>query len=279
MRPKPPSVRNDSRASVASRVATAVPRPVSALANSFPAGDVIPPHHHSRAQLIFGVQGVMTVQAGSGLWVVPPSHALWMPAGVEHTIRMSGQVEMRTIYIDPKHMRRAPGECRVLFVSPLLRELILRAMSIPRMYDERGMDGRIMQLILDEVVLLRPQPLGLRMPSDTRLLRLCDRVLSNLSDCTSIVQLGEEVGLSERSIIRLFPKETGMSFGRWQKQARLMKAFELFDQGRSVTYVALELGYSSPSAFSKMFRRWMGTAPAAMLADERNQSMECRSMA
>jgi AraC-like DNA-binding protein/quercetin dioxygenase-like cupin family protein len=273
MRPKPPPLPNDSRSSVASRMATAVARPISALASSYSAGTVIPFHYHSRAQLIFGVQGVMMVQAGSGLWLVPPSHALWMPAGVEHTIRMSGQVEMRTIYIDPLRMRHAFGECQVLLVSPLLRELILRAMHIPRMYDEHGMDGRIMQLILDEVILLRPQPLGLRMPSDMRLLRLCEHVLSNLSDSASIGQLGEEVGLSERSIIRLFPKETGMSFGRWQKQARLMKAFELFDQGRSVTYVALELGYSSPSAFSKMFRRWMGAAPAAVLADERKETL------
>lgn len=272
MRPEPPSDRSDSRASPASRAATAVPRPVSALANSYAEGAVIPLHHHSRAQLIFGVQGVMTVQAGEGMWVVPPSHALWMPAGMEHTIRMGGQVEMRTLYIDPGQVRRAPGECQVLFVSPLLRELILRAMNVPRMYDERGMDGRIMRLILDEIALLRPQPLGLRMPNDPRLLRLCERVLSNLSDSTPIAQLGAEVGLSERSIIRLFPKETGMSFGRWLKQARLMKAFELFDQGRSVTYVALELGYASPSAFSKMFRRWMGAAPAAMLADERNRA-------
>src|SRR3712207_4179211 len=137
MRPKPPSV-HDSRASVASRMATAVPRPVSALADSYSAGAVIPPHRHTRAQLIFGVQGVMTVQADSSLWVVPPTHALWVPTGVEHTIRMGGRVEMRTVYIDPTYMQCAPEGCKVFFVSPLLRELILRAMSIPRMYDEHG---------------------------------------------------------------------------------------------------------------------------------------------
>lgn len=251
-------------------MATIVARPVSALASSYSAGAIIPPHYHTRAQLIFGVQGVMTVQASDGLWVVPSSYALWVPAGVEHAIRMTGQVEMRTVYIDPVQMRRASEECQVLFVSPLLRELILRAMRIPKLYEESGMDGRIMQLILDEMVLLRPQPLGLRMPHDARLLRLCERVLGHLSDSPSITRLGMEVGLSERSIIRLFPKETGMSLGRWQMQARLMKAFELFDQGRSVTYVALELGYSSPSAFSKMFRRWMGVAPTTMLAEDRN---------
>ena len=266
MGPKPPSFDHDPRASAASRAATAVPRAVTALAGSYASGSSIPSHHHTRAQLIFGIQGVMLVQAGSGLWVVPPSHALWMPAGMEHSIRMSGQVEMRTLYLDPDHLQAGRRECQVLFVSALLRELIVRAMTIPRMYDHNGMDGRIMQLILDEVALLRPQPLGLRMPADPRLLRLCNRVLADLSRTTPIGQLGEEAGLSERSVIRLFPKETGMSFGRWQNQARLMKAFELFDQGRSITYVALELGYSSPGAFSKMFRRWMGTGPAALLA-------------
>lgn len=253
-------------------MATAVPRPIAALASSYGPGAVIAPHFHSRAQLIFGIRGVMMIEAGSGLWVVPPSHALWVPAGVEHAIRMSGQVEMRTIYIDTERMANAPGECQVLLVSRLLRELILRAMGIPRMYDEHGMDGRIMQLILDETALLCPQPLGLHMPSDPRLRRLCEHVLANLSDQASITQLGAKVGLSERSIIRMFPRETGMSFGRWQKQARLMKAFELFEQGHSVTYVALELGYSGPGAFSKMFRRWMGASPGQARADERDRA-------
>lgn len=98
----------------------------------------------------------MTVQAGKGLWVVPSSYALWVPAGMDHAIRMSGQVEMRTLYIAQAQMQHASEECRVLFVLPLLRELILRAMHISKLYDEGGMDGRIMQLILDEVILLRP---------------------------------------------------------------------------------------------------------------------------
>jgi AraC-like DNA-binding protein len=73
--------------------------------------------------------------------------------------------------------------------------------------------------------------------------------------------------LCSKRIMRLFPKETGLSLRRWHNQARLLKAFELFEQGRSVTSVALDVGYSSPSAFAKMFRRAMGRAPMAMLGD------------
>jgi AraC-like DNA-binding protein/quercetin dioxygenase-like cupin family protein len=244
MRPKPPQARPKSGITdfAASDAAEAVPRPVAALVDSFKPGAVIPAHAHKRAQLIFAVKGTMTVRAAGGLWILPPSHALWVPGGVARGIR---------------------NDCHVLFVSPLLRELIVRAMELPALYEESGMEGRVMQLILEEIASLPAQPLGLRMPRDPRLLRLCEAVLRDVSLTDSIGQLGASVGLSERSVIRLFPKETGLSFGRWHKQARLLKAFELFEQGESVTRVAFELGYSGPSAFAKMFRRMLGKVPLA----------------
>jgi transcriptional regulator GlxA family with amidase domain len=143
----------------------------------------------------------------------------------------------------------------------LLRELIVRAVEIPLLYDERGTEARLMSLLLDEIAAAAPQPLGLPMPGDPRLQRLCELVLENLSQPAILSRLGAAVGLSERSVIRLFPKETGMSFRRWHEQARLLKAYELFDERRSVTAVALEVGYSTPAAFTKMFRRALGKPP------------------
>jgi AraC-like DNA-binding protein len=206
----------------------------------------------------------MTVRAEGGLWILPASHALWMPAGVMHEIRASGPVEMRTLYVDGRHAGAIRNECHVIFVSPLLRELIVRAMDVPRLYDEGGMDGRLMTLILDEVARLPAQPLGLRMPRDARLLKLCELVLRDVCTTDSVASLGAAVGLSERSVTRLFPRETGLSFRRWQNQARLLRAFELLELGKSLTHVALEVGYATPSAFAKMFRRTLGKAPTAM---------------
>lgn len=236
------------------------------MADSLPAGAAIPEHSHRRAQLIYAHTGTMKVRAAGNLWMLPASHALWMPPGVVHEIRMAGPVEMRTLYIEPRHAGRIGRDCRVLFVSPLLRELILRAMELPLLYDVRGMEGRVMALILDELAALPAQPLGLRMPADARLLRLCERVLDDLSVRPRIAALGAAVGLSERSVARLFLRQTGMSFGRWLQQAKLLRAFELFEQGRSVTRVALELGYAGPSAFTKMFRRSLGKTPTSLAA-------------
>jgi AraC-like DNA-binding protein len=260
MRPKPPFTRPAGGApDLAS--AESLPRPVTALADSFVPGAVIPAHRHQRAQLIYAVKGTMTVKAPTSMWLLPTSHALWVPGSVVHEVAMNTAVEMRTLYVQPRHSGRLGRECRVIYVSPLLRELIARAMELPALYDMRGADRRVMSMILDEIASLPSQPLALRMPTDSRLRRACETALRDLSSAPSLERLCATVGLSERSLMRLFPMETGMTFGEWQAQARLLKAFELFDEGHNITRVALELGFSTPGAFAKMFRRLTGQSP------------------
>ena len=60
--------------------------------------------------------------------------------------------------------------------------------------------------------------------------------------------------------------ETGLTFGAWQRQARLLRALELLGTGLGVGDVAFTLGYESISAFIAMFRRTFGTTPARYFA-------------
>ena len=62
---------------------------------------------------------------------------------------------------------------------------------------------------------------------------------------------------------RLFQSQTGLSFGGWRQQARLLEAMGRLGRGAPVTQVALDLGYDSVSAFSAMFRRAAGASPSA----------------
>src|SRR5262245_51075892 len=121
MRPKPPTLARRPGANADVVAANRVPRTVSALANSYPKNHVIKPHHHPRAQLIFALHGVMTVRSAGSIWTVPASHALWMPAGLEHSVHMDTDVEMRSLYFNTSRARKTPRECQVLFVTPLLR--------------------------------------------------------------------------------------------------------------------------------------------------------------
>lgn len=240
----------------------ALPRPVVAFAHDYLAGEVIPPHRHGRAQLLFAASGVMRVRTGHGLWVVPPNRAVWIPAGTEHEIDCVGAVRMRTLFIWPKAAPRLGSICQVVDVPPLLRELILRAIELPRLYDEDGADGRLMRVTLDQIEALEVAPLHLPMSAHARLAPILDALLRHPEDRRGLDAWGRVVGASGRTLARLFPAETGMTFGAWRQQARLLAALTRLAAKEPVTAVAFDLGYESMSAFIAMFRRATGTTPA-----------------
>ena len=124
-----------------------VPRPVGAMAHDLPPAFEIPWHSHPRYQLIFAVRGVMLIDTREATWLVPPQRAVWMPPKTAHRVRTSTAVGMRTLYIRPAAVKRMPKTCEVFEVTPLLRELILRATELPMEYDERGPAGRVMRLL------------------------------------------------------------------------------------------------------------------------------------
>jgi len=240
-------------------------RPVAVMPKEYPAGFTNAPHRHKRGQLIFAAHGAVAVTTPQGTWVVPPHRAVWVPPETEHSIRAASALQMRSLFIRPD-VAPVPARCCVIAVSPLLRELILRAAELPVDYDETGQEGRVMALIVDELRALPALPLHLPWPADERLQRVCAAIREDPAKPRRLADWARETGASARTLARLFRKETGMSFGGWRQQARLLEALARLADGAAVTNVALDLGYQSPSAFTSMFRRALGRAPKRYFA-------------
>ena len=68
--------------------------------------------------------------------------------------------------------------------------------------------------------------------------------------------------MTARTAARLFAKETGLTFAQWRQQLRLLKGMQWLSQGRSVTEVALEVGYLDVSGFITVFKQAFGDTPA-----------------
>ncbi|AMR80144.1 AraC family transcriptional regulator [Cupriavidus nantongensis] len=239
------------------------PLPVTAMAADYLPGHVTQPHQHPHAQLIHAVHGVMVVATAEGQWIVPPTRGMWMPGGTTHWIRMVGRVQMRTAYIRPDAAPDLPQRCTVLGISPLLRELILAAVEIALPYAPDTRDARLMRLLLDEVMLVPSLPLHLPRPADASLRKICDTIAGAPDTALTLADWGARLGLDPKTIQRRFARETGMTFGQWRQQARLLAALEKLAAGSKVVDVALDLGYDSPSAFATMFRRQFGVPPSA----------------
>jgi AraC-like DNA-binding protein len=239
------------------------PMPVAAMAADYLPAHVTKPHQHPHAQLIHAVHGVMVVSTAEGQWIVPPTRGMWMPGGTVHWIRMVGHVQMRTAYIRPDAAPNLPTRCTVLGISPLLRELILAAIDIPLPYSPDSRESRLMRLLLDEVTLVPTLPLHLPRPTDQDLRVICEQIVGSPDSDLTLADWGSRLGVDPKTIQRRFARETGMTFGQWRQQARLLAALERLAAGDKVVDVALDMGYGSPSAFATMFRRQFGVPPSA----------------
>ena len=243
-----------------------LPRRVFSRAESLPSGSWAPEHRHDWVQLSYALSGVLAVRTAGGSFIAPPQRAIWIPAGVEHQVTTSSRAEMRSLYIERGACARQDEACEVLEVTPLARELIKAASTLGPDYDEDGAAGRLVSVLLDEIAALHGVAFNLPMPGDARLQRLCAALQAAPHDGRTLGQWGREVGLTERSIARLFVKETGLSFGDWRLRLRMLLSLGPLETGASVTRVALDMGYASTSAFIAAFRRVFGTTPREMFA-------------
>jgi AraC-like DNA-binding protein len=234
---------------------------VRTLAAGYSSGTVLDHHTHDWAQLVYACEGVMSVHTEQGTWVVPSHRGVWIPAGVEHSIAMSGWVSMRTLYMAPALVRTLPRRCCVLAVPPLLRELILHTVAQGALRRDLPEQRHLIEFLLDRLRALPAVPLELPMPRDARALRVAQRWQDDPGAVGSVDALLTAAGASRRTLERIFQRETGMSLGRWRQQARLLHAMRLLARGEAVTTTALEVGYESPSAFIAAFSLVLGTTP------------------
>jgi AraC-like DNA-binding protein len=231
------------------------------LSHDFEDGESIPEHLHPEDQLVFASEGVMTVRTAEGTWVVPPLRAVWMPAGVAHSIAIAGPVSMRTIYFRAGMIRKPGRRCAVVNVSPLLRELILHACSIHRLSKSVRSQRRVLEMIRDQLEVAQSLGLQLPYPSDPRAKKVVECLLADPGNQATLHQLCARCGGSKRTIQRAFIAETSLSFDKWRRQLRLLHALRFLASGRKVTAAAMDAGYDSPSAFISMFKRHFGTTP------------------
>ncbi len=251
-----------------------VPRPVMTFGMSIVTdGMELDFHRHRKAQLLLTIRGVVTCEAGNGLWIVPPQCAIWIPAGVMHNIKGLGTIEAYCAFIEPAAAPVLSATCCTASVTPLLRELLVRCAHFPALYREGGAESHLVTLLLDEIAAAPTENLHLPMPTDHRLRRIAEMMMTTPSDRGTMGSWARRVGLSERTLARMMVDQTGMSFGRWRQQLTIMLALQWLGKGASIQKVAADLGYESSGSFVTMFRKVLGTSPGRYMAERRKAAL------
>ncbi|MCV4273484.1 helix-turn-helix transcriptional regulator [Pseudomonas capsici] len=242
-----------------------LPRPLYARAESLIAGSWTPPHRHDWVQFSYAISGVLGVHTAEGSFFAPPQWGVWIPAGLEHQVVTSMQAEMRSLYVRTQDSGWAPQRCRVLEVTPLARELIKTFCLLPVTYpEEDSPEARLVQVLLDQLAQLPEVGFSLPLPRHPRLLGLCNELIENPARLITLHDWAARLGTSEKTLMRLFQRETGLSFRGWRQRARLLSSLSALEDGDSVTNTALACGYDSTSAFIAAFKGLFGYTPGEL---------------
>ncbi|MGN6827211.1 AraC family transcriptional regulator [Paucibacter sp. M5-1] len=230
----------------------------------------IQPHQHDWGQLVFSVGGAVRVSTSASTFIVPPSRAVWIAPRIVHAVSAIERADLRTLYLH-ESLTQAPAwsQCRVLEVSPLLRELVLQLPTDPDAAPDTPAERErcITHLIVDELVRARSLRLGVALPQDKRLLRLCQAIIEEPGRHSSLADWAAEVGASERTISRLFREQLGSGYGQWRSQVLLAHALSMAARQKPMSHIAAELGYASASAFTAMVTRTVGMPPSRFFAE------------
>lgn len=217
-------------------------------------------HRHARGQLLGAEAGLLSVDAGGSRWVVPATHAVWVPPDVAHGLRSHGPFVGWSLYVAASDCVDLPAAPRVMAMSGLLREAVARAAG----WADEPFDApkaRLAGVILDEIRALPSADLGLPLPRDRRLLKIAQALSDQPADGRRLDAWARWAGIAPRTLSRRFVAETGFSFTEWRQRVRLLRALEWLVAGKPVTATALDLGYDNVSAFIALFHRTFGVTP------------------
>jgi AraC-like DNA-binding protein len=236
---------------------------VRSLSLTYRTGHRIPAHTHEWHQLVHGRSGVMRVMVEDRVWLVPPTRAIWVPAGVVHQFVVRGEVAFRTLYLSPD--AAVTKGLTGLEVAPLLTELVDHIARIGMLDRRIAEHAHLKAVLIDLLDAARTNDLSLPLPRDPRARRLADRLQADPANKTDLARLAAGAGASLRTLQRCFSRETGLTLDAWRQRARLIASTAALASGVSVTEAAFGCGYSSPSAFIAAFGRLFDTTPGQFI--------------
>lgn len=231
---------------------------IIAIETQYTKRQVLDMHTHRRAQLLYGAEGVMHVETPNGQWIIPPERAVWIPPEMPHQLTLF-DVKTCSLYILPDSVSRQIERCEVLSISPLFRQLLLKAPQLNPPFTQH--DELIFALILMELTCAEPIDLHLPLPEHKAMLEICKKFLKSPDIHYGPEIFAAELCMSERHFSRMFKQETGLSFSKWRQQACVLISLERLIQHHSIQQIAYDLGFQNPAAFSTMFQRVLGLSP------------------
>ena len=219
-----------------------------------------------RHYLLAASRGALRLEVDGTGWSLPPARAALIRAGLAIQVTIPQRVTTASVLFSPTFVSPPPSNLAVVDLTPLARALITEC---SQWGDEDGpLDNyasAMFRALAEATWALAEHPSPAHMPTgrSTEVRRALAITAERLADDLRLVDIADEVGLASRSLARRFEQELGMTWSAARRRLRVLRAIEqLAGTEHSVTQIALDVGYSSLSAFQSAFRDLIGQTPS-----------------
>jgi AraC-like DNA-binding protein len=223
-------------------------------------------HFHDVHEIEYACRGMVEVKTEAGHYLLPPHQAAWIPAGLHHQTTLNAGAQTLAVLFEPALVPAAGDRVRIIAVSALLREMMLHSARWPISRTEPGAEADSFFQALGYVVagaMDDEMPLHLPVAADPVVTAVTEYTRANL-DRVRLSDVTRAVGVSERTLRRIFSTHLGMSWRSYLLRARVLRSMALLAQpDRSVLEVSIAVGFDDAGAFARSFARHCGETPSA----------------
>jgi AraC-like DNA-binding protein len=216
--------------------------------------------HEAKAVLLWQARGSSTCTLDGAEHRLIAGHALWIPAGTTHALAVDADSVVLPLHIEravqPVGMLDAPTW---VAVDADLRTMLLALLQVQTsiIRPETDLVRRVVRMLCERTV----PPTGLPLPVTGFARSVAARLRDDPRDDQGIAELAAEHHVSARTLERVFVAETGVSPQEWRRRRRMEVAANLLRGARTPGAVGAAVGYTSPSAFRRAFKREFGMLP------------------
>lgn len=250
--------------------------------------DCIPFHWHDHFEIYVQQMGLVQIGICEDNYILKPGEGCFINSGVLHSFTAiePDVCSYHSFVIDPGIIGGMPGS---VFDTKYVKPLIEKGPAFLAFSPEKdkpyftafdhmfhlcqqepsGYELKLRNQLSDLILYLHEKSNVLssrRIPelTDTRMKQMLTWIDENLGNDISLEDIAASASICPRECQRIFRRYLHYTPMEFLRQRRLLHAAELLaSTDRSITEIALECGFSSPSYFSMQFKKLSGHTPLA----------------
>lgn len=248
--------------------------------------DIIPWHWHGEVEIIYISEGTLRVRIPQTSFEVEKGDCIAINSNILHYAAAAPSCQLQSLVFDPLLVTGTKDSVYAKkYLSPLL--------SCPSFHGYLWKaDQRIADVFSSAFHALSIETAGYEFLVREQLSRLCfllwqeygeeaktgdagldtdslrvremlTFIHSHFSDAVSLKEIAETAGIGERECLRCFKRTIQLSPMQYLLKYRIMHGAELLLEhpASSISEIAAQCGFDSPSNFSKLFRRFYNCTP------------------